>query len=146
MAEDPFDLDRFLYAQGPVYERVRLELRRGHKQSHWIWFVFPQLAGLGASPMSEKYAIASLDEAKAYLDHPVLGARLRECVDLVNGIEGRSIDDIFGHPDNLKFRSSLTLFAHAAADNQIFTDALHKYYGGVFDPMTLEQLKDETAI
>lgn len=146
MPEDPYDLNRFLDAQSPVYKQVRRELRQGHKDSHWIWFVFPQIAGLGASPMSRKYAITSLKEAKAYLEHSVLGARLRECVELVNGIEGHSIHEIFGYPDDLKFRSSMTLFAHAIADNRIFMEALHKYFDGTFDPMTLEQIQGQRAI
>jgi uncharacterized protein (DUF1810 family) len=136
----PFDLARFVDAQKSVYEGVRAELSRGRKESHWMWFVFPQIKGLGASAMSERFAIGSLDEASAYLDHPVLGSRLRECVELVNEIEGRSIDEIFGHPDTLKFRSSMTLFAHAAADNGIFLEALRRYFGGAFDPRTMERL------
>ena len=146
MVEGSYALHRFLEAQTPVYERVRLELRGGHKESHWIWFVFPQIAGLGASAMSKKYAIRSLDEARAYFEHPVLGIRLRECVDLVNGIKGRSVDEIFGHPDDLKFWSSMTLFGEAAPDDRIFMDALRKYFDGAVDPLTLEQLKRRTAM
>ena len=108
---DPYNLQRFVEAQNPVIDQVRGELRAGCKRSHWMWFVFPQISGLGASPMAKRYAIASLAEAKAYLQHPVLGARLRECTQLVTETEGRTIEEIFGHPDDLKFRSSITLFA-----------------------------------
>ena len=137
---DPFDLQRFVDAQARVIDRVRTELAQGRKASHWMWFVFPQIAGLGRSAMAERYAIGSLDEAKAYLDHPILGPRLRDCVGLVNEVEGRPILQILGHPDDLKFRSSMTLFAHAAADGQVFRRALQKYFGGEDDPATLEQL------
>ena len=137
--DDPYDLQRFVEAQNPVYDRVVAELASGRKKSHWMWFVFPQIAGLGGSPMAISYAISSLDEAKAYLAHPILGARLRECISLVNRIEGRSIDEIFGSPDNKKFRSSMTLFAHAA-DDGLFEQALLKYFGGAPDPLTLARL------
>lgn len=120
------ELQRFVEAQDPVYERVLAELRGGRKVTHWMWFVFPQMKGLGRSPMAEKYGIASHAEAEAYLKHPVLGPRLRECTRLVNEIEGRSIDEIFGYPDNLKFRSCMTLFASATEDNAVFTEALKK--------------------
>ena len=125
---DPFDLERFATAQDPVYEQVCAELRSGRKRSHWMSFIFPQIQGLGHSAMAEKYAIASREEAAAYLDRPVLGARLRECTGLVNRIEGRSIGEIFGYPDDLKFRSSMTLFASVASDD-IFKRALEKYFG-----------------
>lgn len=138
--KDPHNLRRFLDAQDPVYAQVCSELRAGGKRSHWMWFVFPQMQGLGYSPVAQKFAISSLQEAQAYLDHPILGARLRECCRLVNLVEGRSIEEIFGYPDNLKFRSSVTLFAHATADNRIFLDALAKYFNGEFDPLTLERL------
>ena len=138
--EDPHNLQRFLDAQNPVYAQVCSELRAGRKTSHWMWFIFPQIQGLGYSPLARKFAVSSLQEAQAYLDHPILGARLRECCRLVNLVEGRSIEQIFGYPDDLKFRSSMTLFAHAAADNQIFLDALAKYFNGEFDPLTLERL------
>lgn len=118
-------------AQDPVFEQVFAELRAGRKQSHWMWFVFPQLKGLGHSAMAVRYAISSQDEAEAYLQHPILGPRLRECTRLVNLIEGRSIDQIFGYPDDLKFRSCMTLFAQAASDNQVFVNALQKYFGGI---------------
>jgi len=137
---DSYNLQRFVDAQDPVYARVCAELGAGRKKSHWMWFIFPQIQGLGYSPLAQKFAIASLEEAKAFLDHPVLGARLRECCRLVNQVEGRPIDDIFGYPDDLKFRSSMTLFARAASDNQVFRDALEKYFGGEPDPMTLARL------
>jgi uncharacterized protein (DUF1810 family) len=137
---DPYDLQRFVDAQNPVYEAVRTELRSGRKKTHWMWFVFPQITGLGFSQMARKFAIASLAEATAYLDHPVLGPRLAECTGLVNAVEGRPIEQIFGYPDDLKFRSSMTLFAHATADNQVFIDALKKYFAGEFDPATLARL------
>jgi uncharacterized protein (DUF1810 family) len=125
---DPFDLQRFVDAQNPVYEQVCAELRSGLKTGHWIWFIFPQLRGLGRSYMAVKYGISSQQEAEAYLKHPVLGPRLKECTRLVNLVEGRSIDEIFGGIDTLKFRSSMTLFASAAPDKQIFKDALDKYF------------------
>ena len=132
--------ERFVEAQNPVIGRVLAELGAGRKTSHWMWFVFPQIQGLGHSPMARRFAIASRAEAEAYLQHPILGPRLRECTQLVNTVEGRSIEAIFGYPDYLKFRSSMTLFAHVAADNQVFRDALRKYFGGEYDPLTLERL------
>jgi len=138
--DDPFDLRRFVDAQAPVYQRVLAELRNGRKASHWMWFIFPQIKGLGSSPMANTYAIASRAEAQAYLDHPVLGARLRECTQLVTAVRDRSIAEILGYPDDLKFRSSMTLFAAVAADNKDFTDALDKFYGGKADPATLQRL------
>jgi uncharacterized protein (DUF1810 family) len=138
--EDPYDLQRFVDAQNPVYDRVRSELHGGRKRTHWMWFVFPQIAGLGASPLARKFAISSLAEASAYLAHPILGPRLVECTALVSQIEGRSIEQIFGYPDDLKFRSSMTLFAHATANNQVFIDALQKYFGSEFDPATTARL------
>ncbi len=137
---DPFNLQRFVDAQDPVYARVVAELRAGRKQSHWMWFVFPQIAGLGRSAMAERYAIRSLDEAKAYLARPVLGGRLRECTELVLAVDGRSAHDIFGSPDDLKFHSSMTLFAHAAPDEPLFRKALEKYFGGKEDATTVAQL------
>ncbi len=133
-------LSRFAEAQDPVIDRVLAELRAGHKTSHWMWFVFPQLEGLGHSPMAQRFAISSRAEAEAYLAHPVLGPRLRECTRLVNEVQGRSVEEIFGHPDYLKFRSSMTLFARATEDNQVFLEALRKYFGGEEDPRTLERL------
>ena len=137
---DPYGLQRFVDAQNPVYDKVCAELRDGRKKSHWMWFVFPQIEGLGSSPMARKFAISSLAEAAAYLEHPVLGPRLTECTRLVNLVEGRSIGHIFGRPDDLKFRSSMTLFARASANNQAFVDALERHFNGEFDPATLERL------
>jgi uncharacterized protein (DUF1810 family) len=138
--DDPFDLKRFVAAQAPVYQRVLAELGNGRKASHWMWFIFPQIKGLGSSPMANEFAISSRAEAQAYLDHPILGPRLRECTRLVTGVRDRSIAEILGHPDDLKFRSSMTLFAAVAADNKDFTAALDKFYGGKADPATLERL------
>lgn len=126
-SDDPYDLQRFVDAQHAVYETVLAELRQGEKRSHWMWFVFPQIAGLGHSAMSKKFSIKSLDEARAYLRHPILGPRLIECTTLVNEIEGRTLHDIFGYPDDLKFRSCVTLFAQAAPSIPIFQQALQKY-------------------
>lgn len=137
---DPYNLQRFLDAQRDTYARVLTELRAGRKQSHWMWYVFPQLKGLGHSPMAEKFAISSLDEAEAYLRHPVLGQRLRECTALVTAIDGLSIEDIFGYPDCLKFHSSMTLFAKAADDDEIFTAALKKYHRAELDEQTMQRL------
>ncbi|HET7668504.1 MAG TPA: DUF1810 domain-containing protein [Mycobacterium sp.] len=137
---DPFDLRRFVDAQDRVYDTVLAELRSGAKRSHWIWFVFPQLRGLGHSATAQHYGITSLDEARAYLAHPVLGARLRECTRLVEAIDGRTVEEIFGRPDNLKVRSSMTLFAHATDDNAQFEAVLDKFYDGVHDPATVERL------
>jgi uncharacterized protein (DUF1810 family) len=134
------NLERFVQAQTPVIEQVLQELRAGRKASHWMWFVFPQIEGLGRSPMAQRFALASREEAAAYLDHPVLGPRLRECTRLVNEVEGRDIEEILGYPDNLKFHSSMTLFAHATADDRLFVDALRKYFGGAYDPLTLDRL------
>ncbi len=137
--DDSFDLKRFVDAQASVYQRVLTELRSGRKASHWMWFIFPQIKGLGSSPMANTYAIASRAEAQAYLDHPVLGARLRECTRFVAAVPDRSIAEILGYPDDLKFRSSMTLFAAVAADNKDFTYPLDKFYGGKADPATLER-------
>lgn len=137
---DPFDLNRFVVAQAPVIDVVAAELGRGRKQSHWMWFVFPQVAGLGFSAMSQRFAISSLDEARAYLAHPVLGERLRRCVELLLQVENRSAHQIFGSPDDMKFRSSLTLFAEVSGE-EIFLRALDRYFEGVADPATLKQLQ-----
>ena len=137
---DPFDLRRFVDAQDRVYDTVLAELRNGAKRSHWIWFVFPQLRGLGHSPTAKRFGISSLDEARVYLAHPVLGPRLRECTRLVAAIDGRSVDQIFGWPDNLKVRSSMTLFARATDDNAEFRAVLDKFYNGDDDPATVERL------
>ena len=139
-ASDPFDLQRFVDAQARVYSSVLDELRAGRKRSHWIWFIFPQVAGLGSSPTAARYAISSLDEAGAYLRHDVLGPRLHECTQLVNAVQGRSIGQIFGSPDDLKVRSSMTLFARATQDNSDFVELLTRYYDGEEDPLTLARL------
>jgi uncharacterized protein (DUF1810 family) len=141
--EDQYNLTRFVEAQDPLFARVCAELAAGCKESHWMWFIFPQLLGLGSSPTARRYAIASVEEARAYLAHPVLGARLRECTRLVNRIEGRTIEEIFGYPDHLKFRSCMTLFACAAGeagDGLLFREALRKYFAGEEDPLTRERL------
>jgi len=138
--DDPYNLRRFLDAQTPVIEQVRAELRAGCKRGHWMWFVFPQIAGLGHSDMARKFAIASLDEARAYAAHEILGPRLRECAALVVAVEGRSIEEIFGAPDDLKFHSSMTLFSRAAPQEPVFKDALQKYFGGEEDRATGERI------
>ncbi|HEY2367514.1 MAG TPA: DUF1810 domain-containing protein, partial [Polyangiaceae bacterium] len=140
MSTDAFDLQRFVTAQEPVMARVLAELRAGAKRSHWMWFVFPQIAGLGSSAMAQRYALRSLDEAKAYLAHPVLGERLRECTAIVVGLEGRSAREIFGWPDDLKLRSSMTLFSRAASDPAPFVAVLEKYFEGKPDDATLARL------
>ena len=137
---DVYNLHRFLDAQERVYDIVVDELRAGRKSSHWIWFIFPQVAGLGRSGTAQQFAIGSLDEAKAYLQHPVLGSRLRECTQLVLNVEGRSAEEIFGYPDYLKFRSCMTLFLTAAHDNTLFKSALLKYFDGKPDQLTLDLL------
>ena len=137
---DRFQLQRFVDAQQPVYETVLGELRAGRKRTHWMWFIFPQIAGLGRSDMAQRFALASVEEAAAYLAHPVLGMRLRECCVLVVGIERRPISEIFGHPDDLKFRSSMTLFARAAPDDPIFAACLKRFFGGEADAQTLARL------
>lgn len=136
---DPFDLERFVRAQDPVFRAVEAELARGRKQTHWMWFVFPQITGLGSSAMSQRYAIGSRAEAKAYLAHPVLGARLIECTGLLLAVQGRSINAILGAPDDAKFRSSMTLFG-AVSDEPIFGAALARYFAGERDAATLEIL------
>jgi uncharacterized protein (DUF1810 family) len=140
MMDDPFDLQRFVDAQNPVWTQVCAELRCGQKNGHWMWFIFPQLRGLGSSEMATAFGISSRQEAEAYLRHPVLGHRLRECSQLVNLVEGRSIEQIFGYPDHLKFRSSMSLFASVGSDNQVFKDALTKYFAGEADPRTMKLL------
>ena len=138
--DDPHYLQRFVEAQAPVIDRVRAELAQGCKRSHWMWFVFPQIAGLGFSAMAQRYAIGSLNEAQAYLAHPVLGPRLEECTQLVLKVEDRAASDIFGWPDDMKFRSSMTLFAEAARDNPVFAEALKKCFDGEPDAETLKRL------
>jgi uncharacterized protein (DUF1810 family) len=139
--DDPFDLNRFLEAQEGVYRGALAELRQGQKRSHWMWFIFPQLEGLGHSPTTQYYAIKSLEEARAYLDHPVLGQRLHECAQVLLEVEGRSAMDIFGYPDILKLRSSMTLFACVADEpGSLFDHVLEAYYDGEEDARTLDLL------
>jgi uncharacterized protein (DUF1810 family) len=145
-AEVTHDLQRFLDAQASVYEQARSELAAGQKRSHWMWLIFPQIRGLGSSPTAQRFAISGLDEAIAYLNYPVLGARLRECTALVNGLQGRSLGEVFGYPDDLKFHSSITLFAASVDkgspndDDRVFRDALAKYFEGKADEATLDRL------
>jgi uncharacterized protein (DUF1810 family) len=134
---DAFDPRRFVDAQSPIYDNVLAELRAGRKQSHWIWFIFPQIQGLGRSPTAERFAIKSGAEAQGYAKHPILGPRLRECTELVNAIENRTASQIFGYPDDLKFHSSMTLFAETAPRPLIFRQALGKYFGGEPDIRTI---------
>lgn len=134
---DPFHLQRFVDAQAGVYRDVLAELGAGAKRTHWMWFIFPQLAGLGRSSMAQHYAIASLAEARAYLAHPLLGARLRECADILLGLQGASAHQVFGSPDDMKLHSSLTLFARAAPQEARFAQCLARYYGGAPDAATV---------
>ena len=150
-AADPFHLQRFLDAQASTFAQARAELAVGQKRSHWMWFIFPQIRGLGSSSTAQRYAISGLPEAVAYLAHPLLGARLRECTALVNAVRGRSVEDIFGYPDDLKFHSSITLFAQAAeaaepaepgeSGNHVFAEALAQHFGGEPDRATLDRLQ-----
>ncbi|SDE42062.1 Uncharacterized protein, DUF1810 family [Massilia sp. PDC64] len=139
MATD-FNLERFVEAQNGVYDTALAELRAGHKRTHWMWFIFPQIEGLGHSAMAQRYAIRSADEAAAYLAHPVLGPRLRACATAVASHDDRGVDEIFGHPDNLKFHSSMTLFADVAPHEAIFQTCLDQFFDGRPDPATLERL------
>jgi uncharacterized protein (DUF1810 family) len=143
-ASDPFHLQRFLDAQAHVYTQVLAELHDGRKRTHWMWFIFPQIAGLGSSDMARHFAISGRAEALAYLAHPTLGPRLRECTELVNQVPNRTpnrtIADIFGYPDDLKFRSSITLFAGVAPGEAVFRTALDQYFAGESDPATLARL------
>ena len=138
--KDEYNLQRFIDAQAGVIESVLAELRLGRKTGHWMWFIFPQLKGLGFSSMAQYYGIEPLAEASSYLEHPLLGPRLIECTRLVISIEGHSLREIFGTPDDLKFRSSMTLFAQATSENDIFMEALEKYCGGNYDQATLDRL------
>ena len=138
---EAFDLERFVIAQDPVFETVLLELCQGRKREHWIWFIFPQLRGLGHSWEADHFGIASREEADAYLKHSILGQRLVECTSLVNRIGGHSIQEIFGGIDSVKFRSSMTLFAEVEPHKKVFAEALEKYFGGVPDQLTLEMLR-----
>jgi uncharacterized protein (DUF1810 family) len=140
-ASDRFNLQRFVEAQVGVYERACAELRAGRKRSHWMWFVFPQIRGLGSSEMAVRYAISGREEARAYLDHPVLGARLRDCAGIVVELEGKTVEEIFGSPDDLKFHSSMTLFAEVGGPAEtVFHEALTKYFGRKADRGTLERI------
>ncbi len=135
-----FDLDRFVGAQAPVYDQVLAELRRGRKTGHWMWFVFPQVAGLGRSDISRHYAIGSMAEARAYLEHPLLGGRLRECAGLVLAVEGASAEAIFGDVDALKLRSCMTLFGRVAPHEPVFRDVIDRYFDGAPDETTMRLL------
>ena len=135
-----FNLERFVQAQTPVYSTVIKELKAGHKVSHWMWFIFPQLAGLGRSATAREFAIASADEAAGYLAHPLLGARLRECSALVLAIDDRQADKVFAPPDDLKFHSSMTLFAEIAPDEAVFQDCINKFFDGELDEATVDRL------
>jgi uncharacterized protein (DUF1810 family) len=138
---DPFDLNRFLLAQNDMYDRALAEIRNGRKQSHWMWFIFPQFWGLGASEVSQQYAIRSLSEARAYLEHPVLGTRLRKCAAELLALDRKSAFEILGTPDDLKLQSCATLFAKVAEPESCFKLLLNKYYAGVEDPRTLERIR-----
>jgi uncharacterized protein (DUF1810 family) len=138
--DDPYDQDRFLVAQEGIYAQALSEIMRGQKRTHWMWFIFPQLDGLAFSATSKFYSIKSVEEARAYLDHPVLGARLRECAEAVVGVEGRSAAQVFGSPDDLKLKSSATLFACVSPPGSVFHRLLAKYYGGEQDSRTLDLL------
>lgn len=140
-AKDPFELDRFVSAQDPVYPQVLAELRTGRKRTHWIWFIFPQIAGLGFSSTSVHYAIRSLEEARAYLQHPLLGPRLNECAEAVLAVQERTAQQIMPYPDDLKLCSSMTLFECAAGPGSVFSRVLDRYYQGRRDGRTLELLR-----
>lgn len=142
-ADDRYDLARFVEAQAGVYEQACAELCAGRKRSHWMWFIFPQIEGLGSSAMAVRFAISSLEEARAYLEHPVLGRRLRECAKIVLGLSGRTVGEIFGYPDDLKFHSSMTLFAKAGGSvegDAVFGDVIGQCFGGAMDEATLARL------
>ncbi len=143
-ATDPYDLARFVQAQEGVYEQALAEVRRGKKHSHWMWYIFPQFDGLGFSSTSRRYAIKSIAEAEAYLRHPLLGPRLRECAEAALGVEGRSAYEIFGTPDDLKLRSCATLFAAVSAPGSVFHQLLDKYFDGTPDSKTLRLLNLES--
>jgi len=136
---DSYNLERFVSAQEPLYAQALAELQRGHKVSHWMWFVFPQIAGLGSSAMAQRYAVSGLEEARAYLAHPILGVRLRECCEALLGVEGKSVYEILGSPDDMKLKSSMTLFDFVEP-RSVFVEVLVKYYEGQRDGRTLELL------
>ena len=135
-----FNLERFVQAQAPLYASVVKELKAGRKAGHWMWFIFPQIAGLGSSAAAREFAIVSADEAAAYLAHPLLGKRLRDCSALVLAIDNKQAADIFAAPDDLKFHSSMTLFADVAPDEAVFQDCINKFFGGESDPATVDAL------
>ena len=137
-SDDPYDLNRFISAQEGIYERALAELRDGLKRSHWMWYIFPQIEGLGHSPTTRLYSIKSLEEARQYLAHPVLGTRLRSCSEAVLAVQGRSASDIFGHPDDWKLQSSMTLFELVSGPGSAFDRVLDRYYQGKRDPRTLQ--------
>lgn len=143
--EDPFNLSRFVTAQARIYDEVLAELRSGQKRTHWMWFIFPQIEGLGYSATSRHYAIKSEEEARQYLQHPVLGKRLLECAETVLNIQGRSASDIFGYPDDLKLRSSMTLFAYVTPPQSVFARVLDKYFQGKRDTLTVSRLEQLRA-
>ena len=138
---DPYDLNRFLRAQEGVYERALSELRRGQKRTHWMWFIFPQIDGLGYSPTAKRYPIKSIEETRQYLNHPVLGKRLLECTEAVVALKGGSVSEIFGYPDDLKFKSSMTLFEKIAGTGSVFSLALDRYCNSERDETTLSLLE-----
>jgi len=138
--DDPYPLQRFVKAQEGVFEAACAELRNGRKRGHWMWFIFPQIRGLGKSAMAQTFGIASAEEARGYLLHPILGPRLRECTSLAIAIEDRTIHEILGSPDDLKFHSCMTLFSSVAPEEELFRKALHKFFGGELDQATLERL------
>jgi uncharacterized protein (DUF1810 family) len=140
MQDDPYSLERFVAAQDPVFDNVCAELRAGHKRSHWMWFIFPQIQGLGRSEMARTYALSSLDEARAYLQHPVLAPRLIWTSQILADLEGRSAAEIFGSPDDMKFHSSMTLFSRADPAEAVFAECLKKYFAGRPDTATLDLL------
>ncbi len=140
--DDPFGLSRFTSAQGGGYDRVLAELRSGQKRTHWMWYIFPQIDGLAHSTTSKHYAIKSIEEARQYLNHPVLGSRLLECAEAVLAVDGRSVSEIFGYPDDLKLKSSMTLFVCASDSGSIFVRVLDKYFHGERDPSTLQLLEE----
>jgi len=142
---DSFDLSRFLAAQNPIYPDALSEIRAGRKRTHWMWFVFPQAIGLGTSPTARHYAIRSMDEARAYLAHPILGHRLRECAESLLRVRGKSASEIFGDPDDMKLRSSMTLFASVAEKDSLFAKVLEQYFGGKPDPLTVAFIERDAA-
>ena len=142
---DGYDLNRFVGAQQADYERALVEITSGEKRSHWMWYIFPQLDGLAFSPTSKRYAIKSVDEARAYLEHPILGPRLLNCAEAALGVEGRSVSEIFGSPDDLKLKSCATLFSCVSPPGSVFDRLLEKYFGGARDGKTLELLGPETG-